>query len=272
LEQTARRGITLDEYARRNLTTWERWFKSNLKVADDIAKNGISEADMGAMLKSADRVLGNYTTLSPLERDIVRRFLVPFYPFYRHVMKFTLRMPYMHPLKSQVFRLLGQMDKDLGPLLPTYLGSSVFVGQLGGRDAYINLQNFNPLNTIYDFKPLSMLNPALKVFAQGQMGLDEFGDAYEGPDIYVAGNGMKFKRTVNGWVPFEGTSHLPWWKMALGQFGTPMQFFNLQGYKNPTFGTRLASLMGVPITRVNPNYSQQAYEGMLEAMKYGGQP
>lgn len=277
-EQAARLGISLSEYQKATIgNVWDRFRMSNMDIARKIAREGVNPQVMDSMLTVANKVLGDYTTLSPFERDVVRRFLMPFYPFYRHITKFTLKMPFQHPLKSQVLRQLEMLDREMGTSLPEYLGGAVKVGTLSGMDLYWNTRAWNPMNNFEMLQMEDVIDPWVKTGIQWALGINDFGDPYDpdvvGNNVYEAGNGMLFKKVGDAWVPYEGRVHPPLWKMALGQFGTPANFLNLKGYKSYHPATTLAGTMGVSLSRFDTaKYQQNVLEGMEQALKYGGQP
>lgn len=277
-EQAARLGISLSEYQKATIgNVWDRFRMTNMDIARKIAKEGVNPQVMDSMLTVANKVLGDYTTLSPFERDVVRRFIMPFYPFYRHITKFTLKMPFQHPLKSQVLRELEMLDREMGNDLPEYLGGAVYVGKLAGMDLYWNTRAWNPMNNFEMLQLEDVMDPWIKTGIQWALGINDFGDPYDpdvvGNNVYEAGNGMLFKNEGGTWVPFEGRVHPPLWKMALGQFGTPANFLNLKGYKSYHPATTAAGMMGLSLSRFDTaKYQQNILEGMEQALKYGGQP
>lgn len=281
MEVRARSGVALTQYQELTTQTWlGKWRDSNYKIAQEIARNGVDQHTLDRMLRGVNAVLGDYTTLSAVERDVVRRFLVPFYPFYRHITKFALKMPFQHPLKAEVFRQLQVMDQQMEDYLPEFLNDSVRVGELGGKSLFFNTANFNPVNMIEQFReqwlPWDISDPWVKSGIQWAFGLNDFGEPWDPRDIdnniYEAGNGMMFRRQGNKWVPYEGVPRDDIWKVVAGNFGTPMQFFNLHHHKNPTWLTKLAGIGGVSLSRYDEQkYRANVLSGMQQALKYGGQ-
>ena len=275
MEQAGRRGIALDEVAKLRLQGWQRILESNLDIAKRISREGLDPRVQDRMLTAANRVLGDYTTMSAIERDVIRRFLIPFYPFYRHILKFTLKMPYNHPLKSNVFRLVDILDREMAPLLPEWLHDSVKLGQLGGLDAYWNLGNMNPMDFFSSKRSTQVFNPFVKTFAQGMFGVNDFGVPYSdlATDVYETGNGLKFQWTPEGWQLMEGVYHPPWWKMFASQFGFPMTYFNLRGSKNYSPVTTALQQMGISLSRYDTGkYQRNYWEAQKQANTYGVPP
>lgn len=219
MEQAERRGIAIGVYAKQV----GRQLDSNIALARKMALEGVDESDVKQMIESSNWTLGNYTNLSPLERDVIRRFFMPFYPFYRHMIKFALRMPWDHPMKSQTLRLLAEVDEDMGPHLPDYLGGSVYLGEMGGMPTYWNITRWNPLAelTLPEFNPAMGLDFRLRSAWQALSGTDEFGRPYEASNVYEAPNGVKLIRTESGWEVFEGIEHPPWTDLVAEWYGGP---------------------------------------------------
>lgn len=232
MEQAERRGIALGEYAKAIGSRWE----SNINLARKIADEGIDEGLAAQLQTQANWVLGNYTMLSPLERDVVRRFLMPFYPFYRHMVKFSTRMPWDHPVKSQVLRLLHEVDEDMGPHLPGYMGGAVPIGSIGGIPAYWNTTHWNPLSELAlpEGSPVMFLDPRLRTLYMAASGTDEFNQPYHADNVYTAPNGVEMIKTATGWQEFEGIQHEPWLDMVMSWYSGPgSQSLNLRGYNSP---------------------------------------
>jgi hypothetical protein len=104
--------------------------------------------------EQVDRSLGNYTRLSPLERNGLRN-LLPFYAWYRAILKTTLHLGIDNPLRAQFLFRLGQigtetMMNQAGMLpLPSYLQGSIPLG-LGpkGTRRVLSTQSLNPWATL----------------------------------------------------------------------------------------------------------------------------
>ena len=219
MEQAERRGVALSAYGKAIGSKWD----SNLNLARKIADEGINENLAARMQTEANWILGNYTMLSPLERDVVRRFLMPFYPFYRHMLKFATRMPWDHPVKSQVLRLLHEVDEDMGPHLPDYLGGGIYIGEIGGTPNYWNTTHWNPLAELAlpESSPIPFLDPRLRTLYSAWSGTDPFNRPYHADNVYTAPNGVEMIKTSTGWQPFEGIQHEPWLTMLMSYYSGP---------------------------------------------------
>lgn len=241
MEQAERRGVALSVYGK----AVGRKFDSNISLARRMAKEGVDQNLMDEMVNQANWTLGDYTNLSPVERDIVRRFLIPFYPFYRHMLKFAIRMPWDHHFKAQVLNYLHQIDEEMGPDLPDWLGSAIYIGEIGGMPNYWNITHYNPLSELSmpESNPLNFIDPRLKVLLQAFTGIDEFNRPFRSENVYNAPNGVKLIRTSSGWEVFEGIQHPHWKDMLMGLYGGPgAQLINPYGYNQPWHKVALAQL------------------------------
>ena len=234
LEQAERRGVGLGAMARETASGLD----SNITLARRIATEGFDPQMINRMMGEANWTLGNYTNLSPLERDVVRRFLMPFYPFYRHMLKFATRMPWDHPLKSAVLQHLHDIDEDMGPHLPDYLGGGVYIGNIGGLPSYWNITHWNPVSelSVPEASPMTFIDPRIKMAIQAMTGTDEFMRPYHADNVYTAPNGTEMIRTSSGWQRFEGIQHEPWLEMFMSLYGGPgAQALNPHGYNVPAW-------------------------------------
>jgi hypothetical protein len=249
MEQAERRGIALGALARQTGARFEKGINLARRAADE----GFDPAMVDQMMTEANWVLGNYTNLSPMERDVVRRFFMPFYPFYRHMLKFSARMPWDHPFKASVLMHLHQLDEDMGPHLPDYLGGAVPIGSMGGLPAYWNITHWNPLSELSmpEASPMTFIDPRIKIAIQAMTGTDEYMRPYHADNVYTAPNGIEMIRTSSGWQRFEGIQHEPWLEMFMSLYGGPgAQAINPHGYNVP-WQKAVAGQAGFSITSYN---------------------
>lgn len=196
IEEAFRRGIYLSTAEKAAVQGFAKRFGSSKMLLDRLAREGITEATHKKALTQVDAVLGNYTNLSPREQDIVRRFIAPFYGFYRHVAKFTAKLPFEQPIAVKVLQQLGAIDDDMDRYLPEWLRESGIVGSFGdGQEMFLGLQSANPLNSIINAgeAPLAPLNPVAKVVLERLTGRNLFsGKDYSSGDVYEARDGTRW--------------------------------------------------------------------------------
>ena len=81
-----------------------------------LAKGATSDAAKEAGLKLADKILQDWDSMVPLERQIVKQ-IFPFYGWMHHVMKYASTYPIDHPLRASIVGSLSraeQADWDSG--------------------------------------------------------------------------------------------------------------------------------------------------------------
>jgi hypothetical protein len=177
IEEAARRGVLIDNLRRQALTQTVGNFYKDIRLMEKIASQGADKAMMSAALRGVDRTLGNFMTYNPIEQGIVRRFIMPFYGFYRHNAKVMALLPLEHPLKGRVLELLNEMDKQFEKDLPSYEQGqgTMFLGDIFGKDTFIRLRNLNPLSQFTQENPIAgLFNPVLKIAIERISGTDTF--------------------------------------------------------------------------------------------------
>lgn len=179
--------------------------KSFIRSSDtleNLMKNGMDDATVGRALEEVDYFLNNYARLSPIERNVVKRFLMPFYSFYKHVVKLSVTYPFEHPLRASVIRSMGELARDMATefgAMPDWLVGSVPIGEgeSEGETRFLNTRGLNPFNALQN--PLESLGtsitPQLKMFyeqATGQSMLT--GKPFSHPDVVTPfGTSQQFR-------------------------------------------------------------------------------
>jgi hypothetical protein len=112
--------------------------------------------------KMALRAMGDFTNLSPFERNVVRR-VIPFYSWLRHMTQIVVRLPIEHPYRTAWILSMSNVFRDSEPwedLLPSFMRGFL---PLGG-DTTLGVQNFMPFsNPLAITKLPQNLNPILKL-------------------------------------------------------------------------------------------------------------
>jgi len=176
-------------------------------------RRGISPKIQERVIIGLNKTLGDYTSYGPVEQAILRRFMVPFWGFYRHTGKVILRMPFEHPLKAAFLNQLDDLDKQMYEDWPDYWRDRLVLGDFGGDDLMMNLRSMNPLSVAYDDMPLiSTLNPLARLVVERQTGVDAVtGEGFHAPeDIIETPFGANYQvlkdgdGNVTGVEPLEG--------------------------------------------------------------------
>ena len=199
VEEAFRRGILIDELSRAHLTPFGHLLESSTKDLIKLSKEGITPGSYRTALERVDRVIGNFTRYSPMEQNVIRRFFMPFYGFYRHMTNVLLKMPIEHPLKAQLFRNIAQMDAIMKDGIPSYMQNDlpVHLGEILGNDTWLRLRNLNPLSQVTEeFGAVNLLNPGLKLLIERGLGVNTFtGETFDPESI---GQGENIVQTNNG--------------------------------------------------------------------------
>ena len=260
IEQSARRSVLIDAIAKRNLQGWVTMFHSSHATLREIAEKGIDPQTMAAALKDVDRALGNFMRYGPIEQNIIRRFFMPFYGFYRHMTNVLLKFPIEHPMKGTVARLVGEFNASMQEGMPEYLQDQlpIHVGQIAGRDTVLRLKNMNPLSMINDdFPIIGMLNPFLKIGLERQLGISTF----TGEDFPMPENGSmvqtsdgrywNVERDSSGEVLGVSSASKPLpsiFTHLAGQFGPTTLIPQFQLYPKSVI-LNAAGYLGIPVTQ-----------------------
>lgn len=161
-------------------------FWSSKEHIRGIAERGVGDPE--AALQEVNRFFGDYLTLGPYERKIIRRFLMPFYGFYKHVTKLMLRFPFESPIRAAVMTQLAAASSDIaaetGPV-PEWLakGWPLGPGDDEGTIRFASTSGLNPFS-IFSQTPLSMLNPIWKLIYEQSSGRSSFtGKEFTAPDV-----------------------------------------------------------------------------------------
>ncbi len=258
VEEAARRGILLENVRKLALKDWVSGFHSSYQILEKVGREAPDARLLDQAITSVDRTLGNFMRYSPVEQGIIRRFLVPFYGFYRHMAKVVALMPIEHPVKGRVLELLAKMNDEMETSLPEYLRDqgAVFLGDLWGKDTLVRLKNLNPLSQINEQLPLvGLLNPAVKVAIERSLGVDSFtGDAFATPeDVVQTHDGRYWQIERDGAGNIIGvqpaTKPLPNVLSHVGsQFGVVSMLPGFQRYPKSVM-LNIASWAGLPMTQ-----------------------
>ena len=180
------------------------WFKS-YKRLDQVAEAGADPNSMRRALDEMNQTMNDYSALGPLERNFIRRFIFPFWGFYKHSAKTLISMPWKHPLKATLLDKIAEVDEEMkseyGPV-PEFLEGYLPIGENEeGETTFLSTRGPNPFSGVME-NPLSMMSPALQVGYEQLTGRDSFtGKKFTAPDVVTPyGTDKQFKavRDANG--------------------------------------------------------------------------
>ena len=131
---------------------------------EKLLKDGLSPGSAKAALDGVNHFFGDFANLGPLERNIIRPYIAPFWGFYKFQTKLFLSYPFQYPARAELLAGLAHVQQDLtsayGPL-PDWLQGSVPAGPPGSNQ-WITSSGPNPFNGLFQ-SPLGQLSPMLKI-------------------------------------------------------------------------------------------------------------
>lgn len=169
--------------------------KSGMKIwrsakrLEEIAEFGADPATAKAALKFVDDAMNNYAALGTVERKMVVRFVSPFFPFYKHVVKLLVKMPFEHPGKARILELLAEVQKDLDSdmgVIPEWLEGFLGVGAGAepGTTRFLSSKGANPFAGVLE-TPFAQMNPYIQAGYENVTGQDSFtGRKFTSPNLY----------------------------------------------------------------------------------------
>lgn len=130
-----------------------RSFGRSFEDLQKLAKVGMEPELANRALDSVNYFFNDYSRLGPNERGLVRRFIFPFYGFYKHVVRLATTFPGVEAGRAALLnRWTGstdELDTELG-MAPRWLGSSTPVGMLEGNPLFMNSRGANPFDILDD--------------------------------------------------------------------------------------------------------------------------
>lgn len=120
---------------------------------DRAVKKGSSVADAERKAITATRQnLNDWMSMTPVERSVMRS-IFPFYGYMGHAMRFVLRYPFDHPLRTEMMSKLAMAELEDQGALPSRFLSMLFFGGMGpnGEKHAINAAPFNPFGDVANY-------------------------------------------------------------------------------------------------------------------------
>jgi hypothetical protein len=275
IEDAARRGVAIESLRKQAMLGWESRFQGTMKTLERISAAGIPDRNMwGRTVNDVNAVLGDYLVMSPMEQQIIRRYAMPFYAFYRHTAKFVARMPFEHPLKAKVLEQITEIDRHFEGSRPDYLRGAQQI--MPGM--WLNLGRGNPMNAVTDAYAPQLTHPLLSLAIGRLTGTNPFGEPYyPGPEdgVFETSGGAQYavKYGPNGEYlgvqPLSGAWQPP---MAQSILSMVPQFALLPGVDvfGRDFARKAAGLAGVSYSSFDiDRYREYQMREELEAYSRG---
>jgi hypothetical protein len=169
---------------------------------DRIAREGISDVAGREALEEMNFFLNDYHALPPFQRKVIRRFVSPFWSFYRHMGRLMIRYPIEYAERANLGRMLGQLGEELaneyGPVPSWVEGAGIPLGPPSESTPFLLTRSANPLSTIvtaFD-APASLLHPVPNLLWEWQTGRVGYsGREFTEKDV-IAPFGSKFRYRI----------------------------------------------------------------------------
>lgn len=171
------------------LWTSRRWLER-------VVRDGLTPHRMEQALEEAYHFLNDYGRMTPLERQVIRRFLVPFWSFYRHVIRLVATYPFEFAGRFRVLEGLAMVERDmrqeLGPT-PSWLKTAVPFGE----GLWLSTRGMNPFTAVVDSAEsgLNLMHPIWKILVERSTGRSAFtGKEFSDPNVVVPfGSAQKYR-------------------------------------------------------------------------------
>lgn len=253
------------------------------KVIETWRKDGeFKPREVELMVERVLNAMGDFNNLGHVERSVIRRFIFPFYSWYKTIVQVTGRYVARNPARTLLLYQLGEAalgPAKMGLLFPTpaYLRSYIPIGadEQAGTVAALSPVGANPFQTpsdLYDqvsylwgdqegsaslAGPVSIMGPIPQALVTTLTGQDTFyGGEYSGPG---SGHG----RLASG---LGSTVDVPQYRLAeqlgLGPMSYESKLYDQEG-PSPVPGLSRGQFdgfmqyMGIPIRHVNQDVAEQ---------------
>lgn len=173
------------------------------KRLDALNGRTLTQPQVDSAITEMGKVMGNFTTsLGPFERNVVRRFIFPFWGFMKHQAQFLARMPGNNPYRSTILRLSAQINQEMlaqyGPIPGWLEGAVPMAGPGSGQIPFISTRGPNPFSGTFQ-PPTSQLSPLLQLALSRSGGRDLFtGNKYSDPNVtYPYGSDTPYRKVYD---------------------------------------------------------------------------
>lgn len=184
------------QVAERSLKGTAMSFKRSFDELQDLAKYGADPEIANRALDSVNYFFNDYSALGPRERNVIRRFIMPFYGFYKHIVRLSFTYPGVDPARAAIISRIGEtaqeFDTELG-MVPSWLRASVPVwNDEEGNPVFLNTRGANPFDLLEDpmASVVGTFNPMTRGFLNYVSGrrLDRDGQPqFDAPSIAEGG-------------------------------------------------------------------------------------
>ena len=127
---------------------------------------------------AANKALADMDTMAPFERAVIMRWMMPFYGWTKHILRYVTTFPHDYPLRASIINTLAQQAIGDGADLPDYLFRLLFLGQPNaqGNVTVIDYRQWNPFRDVANYMTVggivSSLNPFISAALNSAFGVD----------------------------------------------------------------------------------------------------
>jgi ParB/Sulfiredoxin domain len=189
------------QIAERNAGRVANRFWTSKARLEHLASHGADEFHWGRAIDEMNYFFNDYSKSSPVERQIIKRFMMPFWSFYKHSAQLFLTLPYTHPARALALKAIADVTNDMasemGPL-PSFLQGAIPWGDFNptGENRFISTRGSNPFAGLLEM-PIEQLHPILKTAIEQQTGEQLYtGREFSAPNV-TAGFGAEQRFRVN---------------------------------------------------------------------------
>lgn len=176
-KQASKKGVKL---------VGNKWIRSKKRL-DQILEMGAEPETARKAMDEMFATMNNYSTLAPWERHIMRRFIMPFWPFYKHAATTLIKMPFAHPGKARLLDWIAETDEGMNSLgeTPEWLEDYMPIGPGEEGTLMASLRGANPFAGVPS-NMLSMTHPFIQAGIEQTTGNDIFtGRAFTAPGVHT---------------------------------------------------------------------------------------
>lgn len=141
------------------ISGWRKFWTSKEQLRQ-LAQHGVTEETARRALDAVNYFHNDYELLGPVERQVIRRFMVPFYSFYKHITRLAMRFPFDYGARNAVItglaRLDNEMQREMVGAVPAWLRGAYPLGP----STFFSGSAANPFSGLTSFTDTSFISLA----------------------------------------------------------------------------------------------------------------
>lgn len=154
------------------------------------------------ILKHVDDTLGDYSSMSHIERSIIKR-IIPFYSWLRTITRHTLSLPKTNPIRTSIMSKISAFSHEERDDLPFYQKNAVdtdYRSEKDNRELMLNFEHSVPYSTFGESgeNPMSLFDPAIKNAVDAAAGVNTYNGMPLVSKRYASNTGGGYINTKGG--------------------------------------------------------------------------